>query len=361
MTYRSVVTIRAARVVAVAAVLCGASALRADQIVVDGRSFPGATIETLEDGHLQFRTIAGKPRTVWLSDVETIIVDQRGLFVDFNQAERYLANGDAARAVVSYRRALRRSDGFWSDLIVARLLAACGHSGQIELACQNFVATVRGKTTGPGLAARLLPRTIPSARSDAIAQGLEHLETAVAAADSLQSRTALDLLRYEILRTTGDDRATRMALRIATMPIPEALRCERSYDVVAAALRQAAEDGVDGEWLGGLDRAIRDCPFASLPDLLLLKGRILLQQADTRQDMIRAGWPFMRVAIHMPDDPRAAEGLLGAAEVVERIGRTDQAVELLEECLAHMAATDETKKAARASLARIRPGGSAAP
>jgi hypothetical protein len=344
-----------------AAVLQGAPAGRADQIVVHGTSFPGAKVETLENGQLHFRTIEGKPRTVWLSDVDTLIVDQRGMFVDFNQAERYLANGEASRAVVSYRRTLRRSQDFWTDLIVARLLAACDHTGQIELACQNFVTTVRGTSSGPALAVRLLPRNLPAQATDATDKGLVHLEAAIAAADTVLSRIPLELLRYEILRRTGDDRAMEMAPKIATLPIPDELRSERSFEIVTAALRQAAAESVDDDWRGGLDRAIRDCPAVTLPDLLLLKGKTLLQTASTKEDTLRAGWPFMRVAIHMPDDPRAAEGLLGAAQVVERVGRSDKAIELLEECLAHHALTDQTRKDARSALARLRPGGTASP
>jgi hypothetical protein len=108
--------------------------------------------------------------------------------------------------------------------------------------------------------------------------------------------------------------------------------------------------------LVALDGFIRHCPEEMLPQALLLKGRALLETAQTRDELVRASWPFLRVAIHMTENPLAAEGLLGAAEVMEALDRPDKAVELLEECLAHQAATQATKDCARKALERIRPG-----
>ena len=89
-----------------------------------------------------------------------------------------------------------------------------------------------------------------------------------------------------------------------------------------------------------------------------MKGETLLRTATSRAEIIRAAWAFMRVAIHMPSDPRAAEGLLGAAAAVERIGRKDKAIALLEECLQRKTGlTDQTRREAEAAIIRLRSGG----
>ena len=68
----------------------------------------------------------------------------------------------------------------------------------------------------------------------------------------------------------------------------------------------------------------------------------------------------MRVAIHFPDDAGAADGLYGAARAVERIGRVDKAIELLEECLGHPRLTPQTRRSAETALMRLRGGAGAA-
>ena len=67
----------------------------------------------------------------------------------------------------------------------------------------------------------------------------------------------------------------------------------------------------------------------------------------------------MRVVVHMSDDPRAAQGLYGAALVLERIGRGDKAMALLQECLDHKRISEETRTLASAALTRLRSGGGA--
>ena len=117
-------------------------------------------------------------------------------------------------------------------------------------------------------------------------------------------------------------------------------------DVQSAALGVRAEGNLGPAESASLERAIRDCPPELLPDFLLLKGHVLSQSAATRQDLIRATWPFLRIVAHMPDDPRAAEGLLETAVLLGRIGNRDKAAALLAECLAHAGARAETRRRA---------------
>jgi len=140
--------------------------------------------------------------------------------------------------------------------------------------------------------------------------------------------------------------------------IPESLGSEPVYAIRLAALRVRAGNELGPGELGSLDRAIQSCPETLLPDFLLLKGRALSQAAVTRNELIRATWPFMRVVAHMPEDPRAAEGLFETAVVLERMGRRDHAADLLRECMAHKGAPAQTREKARATLTRLQDAGS---
>ena len=327
---------------------------RADQIVVNSTNYPAAKILGYQEGRIQFRTAAGSLEGAWIDQVDLVIVDRGGPFVDFNQAERYLAGSQPQEAMVRYRRTLRLSADFWADLVESRLLAACARTGDLAQTALYYIRVVRGKRSGPTAAVRLMPRSISDQRDATVVRAIEQLENAISAAPNDEQRMPLDLFRYEILRSINDPRATSAAQRIAVMEIPIALHCERVYAVQLAAMKAAMSDEADPAELTGLDRAIRDCPREMLPSFLLLKGETLLRGASTREEIIRAAWPFMRVAIHMRKDPRAAEGLYGAARAVERLGRPDQAIALLEECLGHRQLTEEIRREANTALDRLR-------
>ena len=326
---------------------------RADQISVGEADHTEARIRALKDGQLQFVTADGKLESVWISDIDLMIVDRGSAFADFNQAERYLADGEPAKAIARYRRTLHVSETFWSDLIAARLLMACDRAGRIDQATLNFVRVARSQGLGPAAAARLIPQTIPTRRTAETVRAVEHLDGALAKAREAEERLVLELVRFEILHRSGDERAVETGERLARMIIPEAHCCQRVFAVQLAALEKALSRRVEPEALAALDRAIRDCPSPMLPSFLVLKGRALLGTASTREEVIRASWPFMRVVIHMPDDPRAGEALYGAALAVERIGRRDQAIELLTECLGRKGVPAETREAANAALKQL--------
>ncbi len=327
---------------------------RADQIVTNKSNYPGAKIVGLHDGRLLFRGADGQIQKAWLDEVELMIVDRGGIFDDFNQAERFFAQNEHERAILRYRRTFRLSEDFWRDLIAARLLLACDAAGQLDNAVLNFIRVLNGQFAGPPAAARLIPRLIPDKRNSRVQRAIEQLGTALSGDAGEAQRVLLSVLRYEILRRTGDKRATPAATKIATLSFPTSARSQRVYEIQLHALRKVLEDHVQPTELDGLDHAIRNCPDGLLPDFLLLKGHALLRTASAREDIIRASWPFLRVAIHFRDDPRAPEGLYGAALALERLGRTDKAIELVDECLAHKRLTDQTRSLAEEALARFR-------
>ena len=137
------------------------------------------------------------------------------------------------------------------------------------------------------------------------------------------------------------------------MSIPPSARSQRVYAIQLRAFQEVLADDVEPAELSSLDIAIGDCPDEILPSFLLLKGRTLLRTAATRDQVIRASWPFLRVAIHFRNDSRAAEGLYDAALALERLGRPDKAGELLQECLEHKWLTPRTRSLAETARARL--------
>jgi hypothetical protein len=198
----------------------------------------------------------------------------------------------------------------------------------------------------------LIPQAIPAKRTPEAVRAVEQLDAALRKVGNDSEEALFRLLRYRILTFMGSDRADEDARVIARMRIPAPVRSPRAYQMQLSAMEKAFTEATDSA-LSGLDHAIEDCPNEQLPDFLLLKGRLLLNSAETREEIIRASWPFLRVAIHMPGDPRAAEGLLGAAAALERLGRPVKARQLLEECLAHPSVADEVRSEAEAAMKRL--------
>ncbi|MBI4717110.1 MAG: hypothetical protein HY763_04840 [Planctomycetes bacterium] len=316
-------------------------------------NYPGAKVTGFAEGRLQFRTATGELQLAELADVDVLLVDRGDAFADFNQAERLRAAGDWENAIPRYQRALRVVEEFWPDVVTVRLLAACDGAARLDEAVLHFIRVTRSEACGPAVAAGLMPRRIPQERDATVVRAIEHLDTALAKNPPSDERSVLELLRYDVLRRCGDRRADTAAKAVVALELPKSLSRERVYEIMYAALEMVLAGEADEAGLRGLDRSLRLCPLNMMASFLLLKGRTLLRSAATREDVIRAAWPFMRVVAHMPGDARAAEGLLGAATALERLERKDKALELLHECLAHKRASAETREAAKVAIERL--------
>lgn len=339
--------------VGVVAAMCGIAI--ADQVVVGGIDHSRCKILGVENGKLRFRTAEGTRREAWIEDVDLIIVDRGGAYSDLNQAERFLFKGEPERAIARYRRTLRMVDEFWPDLIAARLLIAYDAAGRFEDAVESFIRVVQGSWTGSPVAARLVPQSIPSKRDGKVTRSLERIVGRLRQGTPLDdAQTALlRLLRYDILRNTSSRDHRLAAKTVALTPIPEAARSERTYTILLAALTETLQAEPSETAVATLNAAIQDCPEFTLPGFLLLKGRTLLRTAATRNDLVRAAWPFLRVAIHFEGHPLTPEALYDGAVAVERLDREDKAIELLTECLEHGHVTQETAKLATIALRRL--------
>ncbi len=335
---------------------CGAGTrvVMADSLVIDGKNHIAVRVTGLADGYLVFRTANGTPKTARLDTLDLITVDRGAAFADFNQAERFVASGEPARAVSRYRRMVHMSKSFWSDLLNARLARATDLAGQIDRATEYFIRVAQGNFSGPATAVHLMPRSIPDRRDGKTARAIGQLLSVSSQLPNGPVRSLLTIYRYELLQRVSDRRAAQAASQVAVLTVDESIGTDRIYAIVLSALCLTLSHEVKPNYLESLNRAIRYAPEARLPDFLLLKGDVLLSEAQTREDYIRASWAYLRVVTHMPDDARAAIGLVGAAAALERMESFTKATALLEECLARADATGTTRERAVAALSRVR-------
>lgn len=326
---------------------------QADQLAVNGHHYAGARVVGFTGGRIEFRTAGGESRQADIAHIEILLVERGDAFADLNQAERYASTGEWGNALLRYKRAARLSEGFWSDVIAARMLTAADRAKRIDESAAAYLRLLRADSAGPVTALSLFPRSLPTLRDAATTRALQQLDNAVAANPGLEQRLAIDLLGYEILRAIGDPLAAQVGQRLTEAEVPTALRLDRVYAAIRSAMEQRLSGAVTPEALLALNRAMTYCPSEALPDFLLLKGKTLLREAKSREELIRASWAFLRVTTHMPEDPRAAEALLGAAKCLERLGRKDQATVLLRECLARPSISDATTRLAKGELERL--------
>lgn len=344
--------------VAASAVACLAGApTRADSLVINGQSHNAVRITGLADGYLVYRTASGKTESARIDTLDLIAVDRGETFADFNQAERFVGSGEPARAVSRYRRMVRLSESFWTDLLDARLCRATDQADQIDRATEYFIRVAQGAFSGPATAAYLMPKSIPNRRDGKVARAISQLSSVSTQLPPGPVRSLLAIYRYELLRRVEDRRASQAAGEVATLTVDDSIGTEQVYGIVQHALRVTLSRNVTPEHLDGLDRAIRYAPEALLPDFLLLKGDVLLAAAQTREALIRASWPYLRVVAHAPDDARSGAALIGAAHALERMESFPQATALLKECLARGDASDDIRHRANEALRRIQGRG----
>ncbi len=318
--------------------------------MVGERDYAGVTIVAFEKGKVAFRMAGGSLERADLSDVKLIVVDSVVDSIDLNQAERWLSEGKTVDAAERYERALKTARDFWIDLIIGRLQQIYNRTGPIDKLAENFTRLVErhGAT-----ALALLPSELPVAKPGESQRAIKVLETAQERLLAASERAPLILLKYLIGTRAGDAGLDALAAEVASLPLPADAASEGAYWIKLDAFDQLLKTEQRPQVLLDIDDAIELAPLSVLPDVLLLKARALYEDAHGRDDFVRAGWAYMRVAIHFRDDGRSAEGLLGAARVYERLELPEKAAELLRECLGHRHATEPTKERARSALERL--------
>ena len=301
-----------------------------------------------------FQVGDGTEQSAWIDEATRIIVDTASGFEDFNDAETALADADYDRAIGRYERALRRSRNYWQDVISWRLAAAYLADGRLDRAAGYFISVARSVQAGPRAAARLLPSIVSSPDRRSAARAVEKLDSALRGASDAPDTTVLRLLRFVIAEPAGRGGGVREAHAVLRAPLDESLRIRAAYQIrVRAAEALLAAGAIEEADFAGIDEGILHAPADVVAGFLWTKGRARMIAAKRPDDVIRATWLFMRIAIHMPADPLVPRALLEAGRGLERAGREAKAVGLWRECLGLAQIDDETRKIVEAEVARV--------
>jgi len=336
--------------VCAALLLWGVQPLRADELVVEGKTLHRAQVIGYSDGDIEIRTSSGETDRFPLTDVEFILLDSVTGVADFNQAEELMVKRQAAQAIERYERAVRAARGFWASMARVRLLMAADAAGDLERAVRVWldVAAEDART-----AADLLPHTEAGERDPASRRTQKRLEKALEEASGSETRALILLVYYDFLQRTSDASAPTVAADVTRLNLPASLMTARTLAIQLAAFEAEAGAQHGDAVLTALETLIATAPEAHLPEVLLMKSRLLLATAKDTRGFMLAALPAMRVAIHFAGSPAAGEGLLLAAEAHQRCGRATDEELLLRECLRLKETPERVREAARARLAEL--------
>lgn len=327
----------------------------ADQIIAGADNYRRGEVVGFADGEVRFRTPDLVTHRIAVLAIDQMVVDSVPGLKDLTAAEENLADGKPDQAAVRYDRVLRVATDFWPDLIRVRRLVARDRAGEFEGAAQDYIYVAE---VLPRVAAAVTLRSLPSTGGGGTRRVLARIDEAVQRHPQSETAVVLQLLRFTICVRVDSAEADRMAPEIAALELPAGLRDDltEAYALRIDALDRLLRQRRYADVVAIVNAALADAPDGMLPDLLLCKGKAIFASASERSDQadyIRAGWAFMRVAIHFPDDSRAGEALFRAAQVHEQIGRPSKAVQLLRECLGRSDVPDATRADAQAMLTRL--------
>ncbi len=328
---------------------------RADQVVTPEATYTKVVLAGYVNGDLHLRLPDASIRPVPLLDATDLVIDSVSGLADFNEAERYFSQKRWPEAATRYERALRQADGFWVAIIHHRLVQVYARQEALDRAVDSFIQVAEDSPTA---AARLLPLAVPAGPSAVTQRAFQRLATAVSRAAGDDQRKVFEMQSYAIMLATDHRAADARAREVAQLEVSPAIAAPGAYAVKTLALDRLRANGESDAVLSAVETMLMGCPDTVLPDLLLLKGRALLDRSADRRDLLAAGLAFMRVAIHFSDHALAPEALYWGAKVHEQLERPQQAARLLSECLAHKLIAPELRDRAEVLREKL-SGGSA--
>lgn len=317
--------------VTVAAILAVCAVARADEVHTAGPKYHGVRITGFENGLVKL-TERGEV-LVPVEEITYISVDGGGRFDDLNEAEQMAISGKLAQAVPRYQRSLRVLNGFWKELVLARLVQRTDAAGQLDRAVTYLMRLGAGSDSGIATAARVLPANLPTRRTGASSRALATLSGAITNRREGSFRTVLIALRYLLSESVGDAQAGPRALELSRLRLDQRIGSPAMYAAKLEALDRLLRDAAAGDALLGANMIIGSCDASLLPAALLRKGHAQVALADRPADYVRASWPFLRVCVHFPQSSEAVPAWRGAADALRRAGETDDARRALRACL----------------------------
>lgn len=320
----------------------------ADVIAVEGRPMAvGVTVLDLKEGNLFYRLPSGREVN---RPIEQVKYMQMTGWDEFNAAEKLRQSGQWRDAVAAYEQVLASVPGMTGRLdrgllVCCRLVGAFDEEGMFDRAVAMYLGVVERM---PAVATTLRPKRIPAA-------GSTFLATAAAAVDAFLSTRRGTPVGAAVAewRFSWPD----VAGRVKPESSPENAAVMKVKSELTEAERLIAAGRFD-DALNLLESFQNPQAGAGRPEVYYWQGRALLGRserpgsADAERDGRRAGLAFMRVAIHYPVHPLAAESLFRAGELCRRAGQSDLAANLWLELVQQYPADRVWHERARREMSR---------
>lgn len=307
----------------------------------DRRPAVDVRIVALQNGRLHYQLATGREVSRPIEEISYLQVTDWPLF---NLAEKQQRDGQLRAAATSYERVLedlaRKQPGVdEASRLDRRLLARCrlavvyDRQGQFDRAVATYLEVIEQM---PEVSETLRPVNMPTAGSTFLEAARPMVEQAVKRHG--QDQIAVSLARWLAewpSNATQPSAATGPTTVAASQPSAEAAaQAARKMIKLAQA---AVEAGRFDEALRRLEELGSLSPGVWLGEAYYWRGRAWLGLADGQTAEVgtisrrRAALAFMRVVVHFPRHPLAAECLYHAGEICIRCGQKEQANRLWSE------------------------------
>ncbi len=296
----------------------------ADVIAVEGRPMAvGVTVLELKEGNLFYRLPSGREVN---RPIEQLKYMQMTGWDEFNAAEKLRQSGKWRGAAAAYEQILASAPGMAGRLdrgllVRCRLIGAYDEEGMFDKAVSAYLEVVDRM---PAVAMALRPKRIPAAASTFLATAAAAIDAFLATRRGTPVGVAVAEWRFNWPDAAGRAKPESSPASAAVMKVKSELT--EAEGLIAA--------GRFDDALNLLERFQNPQAGAGRPEVYYWQGRAWLGRserrgsADAEHDGRRAGLAFMRVAIHYPVHPLAAESLFRAGELCRRAGRSELAANL---------------------------------
>jgi tetratricopeptide (TPR) repeat protein len=336
-----------------------ADVTRADSIIVQGMSPQKVTVTGFVNGKLQYQTAGGATAEREFARVQQLVVDNEPVL---NAAEAALASGKPDASLDQYANAIRSSTTPWVRLFAARrLLDAAGPQGRFEPRLTAYLALL---SLAPADAAGRQP-SLPNPGNRLLEVAVAETEAALKA-PKLPDANRVTLLNFltELHRRRGDQESVvatveRMAKASPTAASDPAVQAQ----LVGLKITQAKAAIDKGDYVTAV-RIIDDSRGAIIDPLQQADALFVLAQAKQanadptdKAALHDAALAFMRVVAHantLPGRPNVLASLRATAAILERTGRTDEAIKIYAQIVRDYSALPVAVTVAQADLARLK-------
>jgi tetratricopeptide (TPR) repeat protein len=319
-----------------------------DVIAVQGKPVTvGVKIVDFDKGQVRVKLPSGRLVQRNIADVQYLRITG---WETFNEAEKLHRDGKLQSAADHYEKLLDPRDAVGvirydrQQLVRCRLLQVYNVLGRFDRAVELYVAIVQEM---PECLETLRPRKLPAADSSFLESAVRHIDSTIARHPSDKIGKSLTEWRntwpgIEPLKAVSPTASKQD-------PKPNPVRKE------IAPIAQLVKEQQFNRSLERIETLLTPQAGHLRADLYYWQGRALMGKAkgqDTK-DMRRAGLALMRVVIHYPDHPLAAECLYTAGTLCHQTGRDEAARRLWSELINDYSKATQWVSRARQDLKKL--------